>query len=63
MCVGYFLWEHTKDMIYQQKLQTRELVQWIMESTDNVIGNDEFVRQATNSLLRKANFCIQNIAG
>jgi hypothetical protein len=54
--LDYYLWEHMKDMVYPQKLQTREkLLQQIIESTNCIRGNCKIISKETNSFWDKQN--------
>jgi hypothetical protein len=60
MSLNCFLWGHMKDVVYWQKLQTRELLLWVLESTDCTRGHDKIFRKAMNYILRHAELWIQN---
>jgi hypothetical protein len=51
---------NVKDMVYRQKLHTRELLQQIMEPNVRLRENYGIIKKVTNYLLRHAKLCLQD---
>jgi hypothetical protein len=59
-----YLWGCMKDLLYQEKSETRdEVLRRIIDGTDLVQNNHESVRKATRSVLHRACLCMASARG
>ena len=58
--LDYNLWDWMKDLVYQEKVETREaLIQIIVNAATHIRNNHSKVRKATRVIYRRANKCIE----